>query len=151
MAEDLQYQYDIEKATEITLPSSPQQKPGFALTNAGKKWKLKPGIAKGVLAKKGYSCEYDVGHQTFTSRIGRHNYVEAHHLVPMRLQEQFKDSLDVPGNIIALCPTCHRLVHHAISEEKARLLQYFYSERKHSLTKFDIHITIGDLLKAYME
>ena len=31
--------------------------------------------------------------------------MEAHHLIPMEFQDDFEHSIDVPENIISLCPT----------------------------------------------
>ncbi|MGL4999965.1 MAG: HNH endonuclease [Cetobacterium sp.] len=39
-------------------------------------------------------------------------YMEAHHLIPMNAQDSFKNSLDVLGNVVSLCPNCHRMIHH---------------------------------------
>ena len=68
---------------------------------------------KGANAKKRakYLCEVDGNHKTFKGQNGE-NYCEAHHLIPMNMQEKFFYSLDVEANIVSLCPTCHNLLHY---------------------------------------
>ncbi|MEG0664633.1 MAG: hypothetical protein RR483_06005, partial [Clostridia bacterium] len=50
-----------------------------------------------------YKCEINPEHETFHN--GRHPYMEGHHLIPMSQQDFYTFSLDVPPNIISLCPT----------------------------------------------
>ncbi len=149
LAEDAQYQREVEKAQPETIPPGPQARPPRIPTGKGDRYQTKPSITKRAVLDSNYLCEFDKGHRTFTSRITRHNYVEAHHLVPMVLQKRFGPSLHVPENIIALCPTCHRLFHHAISYEKGKLVQYFYSRRREQLRERGIEITAAELMQAY--
>ena len=67
----------------------------------------------------------------------------------MDLQRRFRPGLHVPENIIALCPTRHRLFHHAISSEKDRIVQRFYSRRKEQLRERGIEIIADELVRAY--
>lgn len=147
--EDIRYQDKVEASQPITIPAVPQPKPALTSSDKGNRWRMNPGIAKSVILAKNYLCEFNNDHKTFTSKKTNHNYVETHHLVPTKLQEVFKNSLDVPANIVSLCPTCHRLFHHATLTEKAKLIQYFYSQRKDLLKRFGIEIRIDKLLKAY--
>ena len=147
--EEQQYQRKVEKAPPETIPPGPQVRPPIIRTIKGERYQTKPSIARRVVLDSDYICEFDKGHRTFTSRITSHNYVEAHHLVPTALQNRFRHSLDVPENIIALCPTCHRLFHHAISYEKDKLVQYFYGRRKEQLRERGIEITAAELIQAY--
>ena len=48
----------------------------------------------------------------------------------MKEQYLFEYSLDVTGNIISLCPNCHRLFHHAKTEEKNKVIEFFFKQDK---------------------
>ena len=67
-------------------------------------------------------------------------------LIPMKLQAEVKNSLDVPANLISLCPNCHRRFHHAIDKENKSLIVEFYEKRKKALKKFAIDIGVDKLL-----
>jgi predicted HNH restriction endonuclease len=56
-------------------------------------------------------------------------FMEVHHLVPMKFQEEFTVELDVPENIVSLCPNCHRIIHHAIDLQRKVLLRQLYGAR----------------------
>ncbi|WP_447212985.1 HNH endonuclease [Bacillus cereus] len=88
-------------------------------------------------------------HLTFVSAVTGSNFVEAHHLIPMSLQSKFRWSLDVLGNIVSLCPNCHRMIHHANKADKHLLIEKLYSLRKQALIDFGIDIPIYELLVAY--
>lgn len=81
-------------------------------------------VAGYALKRAEYRCEINPEHETFHSRAKDRPYVEAHHLIPMSYQVQFNFSLDVPANVVALCATCHRLLHHGRTlDRKAHLLK----------------------------
>ena len=76
-------------------------------------------------------------------------YVEAHHLVPIGKQREFPNAdLDVPENILVLCPLCHRKFHHAIYEPQAELIDRFLILKKEILKRRGIEIT-GEQLRKY--
>ncbi len=149
LIEDAEYQKEVEKAAAVLIPNSPQPKPVFSSRGNVKSWTKNPGIARQVLEGKNYQCEVNNSHITFTSEVTGRNYVECHHLIPMKIQDSFQNSLDVPANIIALCPNCHRLFHHAKNDEKANLIEKFHQERENKLRNFGICITISDLIRYY--
>lgn len=64
-----------------------------------------------------------------------------HHLIPMMQQGNFKYSLDVKGNIMALCPTCHKLLHFGKFDDKIDKLRLLYKKRKDILVKYGIKVT----------
>ena len=43
-----------------------------------------------------------------------------HHLIPLRMQHDFENSLDVVGNIVSICPNCHRLIHYGRDKDKKK-------------------------------
>lgn len=96
-------------------------------------------------------CEVDINHLTFLSPITRRNFVEAHHLIPISSQEKFEYSLDVPGNIISLCPNCHREIHHGKIFNKKEMIQLLYNKRNESLKLFGITIDLDKLVNVYLK
>jgi len=90
-------------------------------------------------------------HISFTSRTSKRNYVEAHHLVPFSQQASFSISLDVEENITALCPNCHRMLHHGIGTEKMKALKSLFRTRGAALQARGIDITFEQLKKMYGE
>lgn len=102
-----------------------------------------------ALKTANFKCEADAGHNTFTSAVTGENYVEAHHLMPMGQQSSYHYNLDVPANIVALCPTCHRKIHHASATEKEDLLTKIYVHRKKVLEEASLSYRLPDLFNAY--
>ena len=67
----------------------------------------------------------------------------------MQCQDEFGVSLDVPENIVALCPGCHRKFHHArFGELKPPLIKLF-SARNEALESRSITIEVEKLRKIY--
>lgn len=96
-----------------------------------------------------YKCEFNSEHKTFISEISNKQYVEAHHLIPMKYQELFFKPLDVPENIVALCPNCHRAIHYAVPEIKNQLISFLFNKRKFYLKNEGINISLDKLLEMY--
>lgn len=92
------------------------------------------GPSADAIKNANYKCENDENHTTFISAASGRQYVEAHHLIPMEFQDDFEYSIDVPENIISLCPTCHRLFHHAAAEAKEDILGKFFDKRSIALS-----------------
>ena len=97
-----------------------------------------PKIAKVRFKIANYRCEVDPGHKFFTSRATKSPFLEAHHLLPMKHQKNFTDSLDVKDNLAALCPYCHRLIHHATVKETRPILDTLFSTRGSLTEKFKV-------------
>jgi 5-methylcytosine-specific restriction protein A len=81
-------------------------------------------------------CESNPEHTTFVAKSSGKYYVEAHHLIPVSEEGSFEHSIDVPANILCLCPTCHRKFQHAIDLEKIELIERFYKLRKNGCNPF---------------
>ena len=105
--------------------------------------------AKAALQAANYKCEMDNTHITFISKATQKPYVEAHHLFPLSAQDEIKYSLDVPANIIALCPLCHRKIHLAPLKDKKEMLLSLYRKRRSELKIFGIENNEDDLLSIY--
>lgn len=94
----------------------------------------------------GFACEYNPQHKLFISRFSKKPYLEAHHLIPMGLQKDFKKSLDTIHNVFCLCPHCHRAVHYA-TEPLARKILGTLAEQRTVLNDFSL--SINDLFGLY--
>lgn len=86
----------------------------------------------------GYKCENDPDHSLFIARATNMPYLEAHHLVPVKLQNYFSEPLDCPENIFALCPYCHRAVHHAKESTTSEIIFELLRKRNNVIKRFDI-------------
>ena len=87
-------------------------------------------------------------HPLFKRRSGR-TYLEAHHLIPISVCKEFLVNIDVPENIVCLCPSCHREIHHGVEAE--HMIAELYEERKEALEKKNIKLNGGlkQLLNYY--
>ncbi|MDA8259067.1 MAG: HNH endonuclease [Betaproteobacteria bacterium] len=108
-----------------------------------------PAVAADALAQARFNCEIDPNHKTFVSSAKKLPYVEAHHLVPISKQASFSFSLDVTANVVALCPTCHRLLHHGRGADKKEYLRKLFGKRKKRLSEREIQMDEKTLLSYY--
>ena len=153
---DALFQQEVEKelvaeksAALPPEPPGPERPPARLLSHKGKRYQRSPKKSADALLSAGYHCEIDSRHKSFTSSQTGENYVEAHHLIPLKQQEHYSFSLDVRANIVSLCPNCHRLVHHAKSEEREQLLVELLNRRKVALEEKGISIKQQNLLRTY--
>lgn len=74
-----------------------------------------------------YSCEMPSCNYIGFEKNNGQRYIEIHHIIP--LSENGKDSI---YNTVALCPTCHRKIHHAKNKEelKVQLQEYLNTIEK---------------------
>lgn len=109
---------------------------------------------KSIMKKYNNKCMcHDEKHNYFTCNTTNENYLELHHVLPFENQKYFMEEreidLDVSENIIPLCPHCHRLLHHAIPAEKAKLLKDIYEVHEAELIKLDREISLFKFLEYY--
>ncbi|MCY7498227.1 MULTISPECIES: hypothetical protein [Bacillus] len=117
--------------------------------NGKQVWPRNSKFAKAAIKKADFKCEIDNSHQTFLSETSKEPFMEAHHLVPMHMQHEFEVSLDRTCNIVSLCPTCHRRIHHANSKDKKLLLEHLFNSRQGELKLVGINIELEYLLNSY--
>lgn len=138
---DEDYQKDINNASLIDIKDEPEvpRKP----KEKGKKKNYPRNVnrAKLALYRADYQCEIDDNHKTFISKSSKESYVEAHHLIPFKVQVDIDYNLDVTHNIISLCPNCHRKIHFGFFEDKKEMLKTLYN--KHILGLETVHLDIG--------
>src|SRR5699024_2288554 len=96
-----------------------------------------------------WSCEYNKSHETFINQINKKPHVEAHHLIPMAAQDLYDTSIDFASNIISLCPTCHRKIHHAVTEDKKEMIKYLFEKREETYKDKNIDIKLKVLYRMY--
>jgi len=106
-------------------------------------------VAAEALQQAKFKCEIDSKHKTFVSYSSNKPYVEAHHLVPISKQSSFNVSLDVTANVVSLCPTCHRLLHHGRASDKNKYLCNLLEKRQARLTEKEIQPDKRSLLSYY--
>lgn len=119
-----------------------------------KRFKTSRKIAKLSLKNSDFQCVYgkitNHTHITFPSTNGE-NYVEAHHLIPMSAQKEFKKNLDRVENIFSLCPICHTAIHYSIYDFKFEIFQSLYHSRKIEIDKIlkDSGFSALDIFKTF--
>lgn len=148
-AKDATFQQEIANFPIKTPPAGPVPRSEPQKGSRSVRWLRDPGIARGVFEDKNYQCEVGKEHITFLSRVTNRPYVEAHHLVPVGYQDEFKMSLDVPENILVLCPLCHRKFHHASEKQRNVMVEHFYEQRKTGFESRGIAIPLERLKEYY--
>ena len=111
------------------------------------KYKRSRIVVENALAYAKYLCEAQCTTTLFLRKDCGVTYTEAHHLIPLCYQDEFKYSLDIESNIISLCPNCHRRLHYGYDIKE--ILMKFYSERNNRLKSCGIDITFEKLLLLY--
>ncbi len=94
-----------------------------------------------TLEKANHLCEINNEHETFIPENSTKQYMEAHHIIPLKMQDKFKCGLDVYANVICLCPICHRFLHYGKKKEKAITLHKIYTNRVERLEHSGITLT----------
>lgn len=137
--DDEQYQKELH---------SPQAQAGKTEVSTTR-YPRNPSKAADAIKKNKYKCQFDGSHISFISGASSKPYVEVHHLVPLSHSEKFNVSLDVPANLIVLCPNCHRAIHFGTSDTKRQYLTKFLEERKSTLEESGIVIEPETLFECY--
>ncbi len=94
-----------------------------------------------------HKCENNCNHTLFLKKNGCETYTEAHHLIPLRFQKEYLYSLDIPANIVSLCPSCHRQLHYG--KDIYDMLKYLWTKRHLRLQQCGIEISLLDLFLMY--
>lgn len=105
---------DPEDDRYVDLVAGEPTDPAVPRRGSSLQYPRDPALARRRFQLAGYRCEFNPDHELFVARASRRPFLEPHHLVPVSLQAQFStQNLDRIDNIFALCPWCHRAVHHA--------------------------------------
>lgn len=146
---DEELQKSIRKIEPIVPDENPQKVKPTKEKNGIKVFPRNLGYSKFSLEKANYLCEIDKEHITFISNSSKKQYVEAHHLIPLKEQIEFRWSLDIPANIISLCSNCHRKMHFANLSDKKSMIKNLLDKRRKELQKYGIIITEEELYSIY--
>lgn len=101
-------------------------------------------IVNQSLEGAGYCCEHNAEHQTFIAKSTNHAYMEGHHLIPMKYQDNFNCSIDVYANIVCLCPICHKLLRFGQEKDKIYVAEGLYEKRQSRLIQSGIDLSKKD-------
>lgn len=104
-------------------------------------------IKNQVIASANYKCEINPSHKTFIAKSSNNQYMEAHHIIQMSHQGEFRYSLDIFSNVICLCPVCHRLLHYGVDEERLPVLSSIYNVRHERLKNSGLELSKNDFLE----
>lgn len=130
------------------------RKPERGIDNAGRKrFKTQKKIRDSVLQKANYICNCDDSKHFYFESVDLHNYVEGHHVVPMNRQEEYyfdEDiNLDIPNNIVPLCPNCHCQIHLGSRQARIKIISELYIRNKAKLLSFKPNLTLSLLASYY--
>lgn len=113
--------------------------PIYAASSGGIVVRRDPRLAEARFTLVGYKCEVEPQHELFIARATRKPFLEAHHLLPLRYQSQFRRALDFSDNIFALCPSCHRAVHHATLDKTRDIVGRLVTQRPTLLRSLSVN------------
>jgi len=117
------------------------------IITSGHSWSRNSKLARQAAENADYKCEIQPGFPTFTSKSSGRPFIEAHHLVPMMLQDVFSENLDVLENICILNPWSHRLLHHAKFDQIEEHIGQLAAKREAFLKQ--LAISTNDVLAMY--
>lgn len=154
LKDEIEYEKQIEQNISrenrpVNIVDTKQDRPKYRTVNNRKIWSRNPKYAIDAVIDANYLCEVDNQHTHFTSKFSQRNYVEAHHIIPIRFQEQFDCSLDVHANIVSLCIVCHKKLHFGLFEDKFDVIEELFLKRKERLYSSGIIITLDELYNFY--
>jgi hypothetical protein len=148
--DDEQYQSDVEN--EVVVQIIPDDEPVEApdvTSQTVVRLQRNSTVGKQVLEQSNYQCEYVANHRWLISKVTGKNYIGLHHLIPMAFQSRFSYSLDVPSNVVPLCPLCHKILHHGTFEERNPIIRKLHQNRNARLNLCKIPVTIDSLISMY--
>lgn len=143
------FQERAQRGKRKELSPGLQPKPKRSMRNSQMQWHRDPDITYTALDNASFTCEFDDLHKTSISAAHRMPIMEGHHLVPMGIQSIIPVRLDVPENVICLCPNCHAAIHQAIKEEKFKIIKSFFLSRQEALKLRGINVSLTELLGFY--
>jgi 5-methylcytosine-specific restriction protein A len=130
----------------ISIEYNPKPLEGYVNTTITNTYKRNHNAVEVALNLSNFKCEIDPNHSTFYTNKGI-QYLEGHHLIPLSVQKEFENSLDIPANIVGLCPNCHRHLHYGIGINP--ILKELFEKKVFNLKKSGINIDFEELLKYY--
>lgn len=136
-------------SNEYSIVYEKKIKGAFIISEGIKQWKRDRAIVDRCIEFSSNKCEYDHMHEYFISNKTGKNYVEGHHLIPMKYQENFEYSLDVEANVVSLCVVCHKILHLGRIEDKVKIISRLYNLKKNLLQLSGLKISLNELIDLY--
>ena len=104
---------DIYYADFSSTPKEP------IISNGVKHFSRNDKVREIALSRSDNRCAItDCNHTLFMSKTGK-PYLEVHHIIPINAQEDFPNvNIDIPENVVCLCPSCHREIHNGKTLEQ---------------------------------
>ncbi len=146
---DFLSKYMTDKYFDKSEEDKPVAKKALINMSGRYQYPRNPLLAKIALEQANFKCELDENHDTFKSRFSDKNFTEAHHLIPLSFHKDFDYDLDVPSNIVSLCPNCHRMIHNGTQNDIKNALEILHKKRKKRLQKSNLDIKLDKLLNLY--
>ena len=117
------------------------------------KYKRNPLLGKIAIQNAYYCCEKNAHHETFISEKTNKNFMEAHHLVPVKFQQEiwkkYGVNVDCVENILSLCPICHRAFHNGTDEVKSKMIDAMYEIILPRYKSINFNITVSEIKSLY--
>ncbi|MBE6824712.1 MAG: hypothetical protein E7513_05135 [Ruminococcaceae bacterium] len=144
----------IESDDEIVDIEDIHRKPVRGIDSKGRKrYKTQKKIRDSVIKEAKFLCDCNDNKHYYFESINLHNYVEGHHVVPMNRQDEYyfdhSVNLDVPYNIIPLCPNCHSQIHLGSREARIKILSEIYVRNRNKLSKINPELSLVVLASYY--
>ena len=144
----------IDSDDDIVDIADVHRKPEKAIDSAGRKrYKTQKKIRDSVLKKAHYLCNCNDSKHFYFESVDLHNYVEGHHIVPMNRQEEYyfdkTINLDIPDNIVPLCPNCHCQIHLGSRQARIKIISELFVRNKAKLFSFNSELTLPILASYY--
>jgi len=143
------YQQSVNEVDPIQIPKGKLPLPKPKKYGSRQRYVSNPRRSRNALEIAGFLCELDRSHTTFINKKSKKQYMEGHHLIPMAKQGAFGYDIDVPENILCLCPNCHRKIHLSEDISKRDILIEAYDIKKNQLPERGINIDITTLFEIY--
>lgn len=139
--------------TDVALGAHKVAPAQMDLTGKSKKYKRNPLLGKIAIQKAYYCCTCNPRHETFESEKTNKNFMEAHHLVPVKYQQEiwqkYHINVDCVENIASLCPTCHRAFHNGSRQVKSDIIENVYEKLLAGYKSIDFNISLDEIKKLY--
>lgn len=97
----------------------------------------------------GFKCELDHSHESFTARSNNKQYVEAHHFIPYSKKNNFDINIDVPENMVSLCPNCHKKIHNGLRNEVDEMLDTLIDLKIEGLKSLGFNLSKDEIACYY--
>lgn len=142
------YQQKIEEQDDVMFEDTEEVAPRIA-TSTTERAQRNPKIGKHAIARANYECEIDSSHTTFISQSTNKQYMEAHHIIPMKFQDYFWEhknkNIDSVNNVVSLCPNCHRMIHFGCDTDVKNIMEILFELRKEYFNQLNFN-SVDELL-----